>query len=344
MLFLRAGKQITVPCLGASMVAIGVMAPGVVSGQSTAKSTAQSASTRPGQAASAASGRAYPGRPIRILGGPVGGSSDYFSRFVAQGISGALGQPLIVENRSGVISGQLASQAQPDGHTLILAAGSFWVGQIFQKTIPYDPVRDFSPISLLVRSPNVLVVHPSVPIKSVNDLIAYAKAKPDALNASTGANGASSHIALELFKSMTGIDITRVTFSSGSAETAGLLGGQIQMTFGAAVEVSPHIKSGKLRAVAVSSLERSALFPELPTISASGVPGFESGSKTGLFAPAKTSAAIINRLNQEVVRFLQTPEAREQLLGRGVEVVASTPQELGNTVTTEIAKISKLIK
>ena len=294
-------------------------------------------------AASAASGQPYPSRPIRILGGPVGGSSDFFSRFIGQGISGALGQPLIVENRSGVISGQLASQAQPDGHTLIIAAGSFWVGQLFQKSLPYDPVRDFSPISLTNRSPNVLVVHPALPVKSVKELIAYAKSKPESLNASTGANGASSHLALELFKSMVGVNITRVTFSSGAQETVALLSGQIQMTFGAAVEVAPHVKAGKLRALAVSSAEPSALFPELPTIAASGVPGFESGTKTGVFAPAKTPVAIINRLNQEVVRFLKTPEAKEQLLARGVEVVASSPQELASTIASEVARVSKLI-
>ena len=295
-------------------------------------------------AANIAVAQTYPTKPIRIMDGPIGGASDYFARFIGQGISGPLGQQVIIENRSGIIAGQLVSQATPDGYTLILAAGTFWIGPLFQAKPPYDPVNDFSPITITNRSPNVLTVHPSLPVKTVKELIALAKAKPGALNGSTGSNGGSGHIAFELFKSMAGINVARVAYTNGAQEIADLLSGQMQMTFGTAVELSPHIKSGRLRAVAVSTAQPSALFPSLPTVAASGVPGYEYGSMTAVFAPAKTPAAIINRLSQEIARFLRTPEAKENLLSRGVEAVGSTPEELGNTVKSEIAKVRKLIK
>jgi tripartite-type tricarboxylate transporter receptor subunit TctC len=286
----------------------------------------------------------YPTKAIRLMDGPVGGASDFFARFVGQGISGPLGQQVIVENSSGVIAGQLVAQSPPDGYTLIFAAGTFWIGPLFQTKAPYDAIKDFTPVSITNKSPNVLVVHPSLPVRSVKDLIALAKAKPGALNGSTGSNGGSGHIAFELLKAMAGINIVRVAYTSGSQEIADLLSGQMQMTFGTAVEMSPHVKSGRLRPLAVSSAQPSPLFPGLPTVAASGVPGYEYGSMTAVFAPAKTPAAVVNRLSQEIARFLRTPEAKEQLLSRGVEAVGSTPEELGNTVKSEIAKVSKLIK
>jgi tripartite-type tricarboxylate transporter receptor subunit TctC len=286
----------------------------------------------------------FPVKPIRIVDGPIGGASDYIARYVAQGITGPLGQPILVDNRSGVIAGQLVSQAPPDGYTLILAAGTFWVGPLFQSKVPYDAVKDFTPVSITNRSPNLLVVHPSLPVKTVKELMALAKAKPGALNASTGSNGGSGHISLELLKSMAGLNIARIAYTSGAQEIADLLSGQVQLSFGTAIEMSPHVKSGRLKALAVSSAQPSPLFPNLPTVASSGVPGFNYGSMTAVFAPAKTPAAVVNRLSQEISRFIKTPEAREHLLGRGVEAVGSTPEELGDVVRSEIAKVGKLIK
>lgn len=289
-------------------------------------------------------GQTYPNKPIRIVTGPLGGALDFVSRIIAQGISDPLGQPVIVENRPGIIAGETVAKAPPDGYYLTLNAGAFWIGPLFVRTVPYDPVKDFLPISLTNRAPNVLVVHPSLPVKSVKELIALAKARPGELNYSSGSTGGSSHLAGALFSSAAGVNILRVSYTSGSQEITDLLSGQMQMSFGTAIEMSPHIKSGRLRALAITSAQPSALFPELPTVAASGVPGYDYGSMTGIFAPAKTPATIINRLNQEIVRFLKTAGAKEQLLSRGSEAVGSSPEELGATIKSDIAKVSKLIK
>jgi tripartite-type tricarboxylate transporter receptor subunit TctC len=291
--------------------------------------------------ATAACAQDFPNRPIRIITSALGGGSDFAARLVAQGISGPLGQPVLVENRSGVIPGEMVVQSPPDGHNLLVAAGTLWIGPLLQKS-PYDPVRDFAPITLIAKAPNVLVVHPSVPAKTVKELIALAKAKP--LNASSGGTGGGSHLSIELFNALAGVKIVRVPYKSGSQEIADLIGGQVEMTFGAPAPLMPHVKAGKLRALAVTSAQPSALLPEFPTIAASGLPGYEMVSITGMFAPAKTPPPVIKRLNSEVVRYLQTAEAKEKLLASGVEPVGSSPEELAATVKAEIARMGKVIK
>ncbi len=288
-------------------------------------------------------GQTYPTKVVRIFTAGVGGGSDFIARLIAQGISGPLGQQVIVENRTGVIPGEIVSQAAPDGHTIILAAGTLWIGPLLRKT-SYDPIRDFLPITLACRAPNVVVVHPALPVRSINELIAMAKAKPGALNYSTGATGASSHLAAELFKAMTGVNMVRIPYKNGATETADLLSGQIQFTFGAAAAVGPHIKLGKLKALAVSSAERSSLFPDLPTITSSGVPGYESETNYGLLAPAKTPDAIVRRLNQEAVRFLQTADAKEKFLTISLEAVGSTPDKFEAAIKSEMTRMGKLIR
>jgi tripartite-type tricarboxylate transporter receptor subunit TctC len=290
-------------------------------------------------------GPAYPHKPMRIVTGGVGGGSDFTARLVAQGLSAALGQQVIVDNRaSGVIPGTVVSRAPPDGHTLLIISGTLWLSPFFQANIPFDALRDFAQITMVNRSPNVVVVHPSLPVNSINELIAFAKSTPGGLNYSTGATGSSAHLAGELFNSMTGIRLVRIPYSSGATEIADLLSGQVKMTFGSAASVTPHVKSGKLKAIAVTSPQPSALAPGLPTVASSGLPGFDSGIVTGLMAPARTPAAIINRLHDEVVRYVGLPQTRERLLASGVEPVGNSPREYTDYIRVDIARWSKVLK
>ena len=216
------------------------------------------------------------------------------------------------------------------------------MGPLIQTT-PYDAVRDFVPITLTNRSPNILVVHSALPVKSVRQLVALAKARPGELNYATGSTGASNHIAGELFKAMAGVNIVRIPYKSGAQESADLISGQVQLMF-ASAGMTPHVRAGRLRALAVTSVEPSPLFPELPTIASQGLPGYESGSIYALFAPAGTPAAIVQRLHQESVKVLQSTEVRERFLKSGMEAVGSTPEELAATIKSDIARIGKLIK
>ena len=291
----------------------------------------------------AASAQNYPNKPIRLITSVLGGSPDFVSRLIAQGISGGLGQNVIVDNRGSIMSGELVSQALPDGYTLLLSAGSLWVGSLLQKT-PYDPVRDFAPISLVTTQPNVLVVSPSVPVKSVKELIALAKSRPGELNYASSTTGAANHLAAELFKSMAGVKIQRIPYKGIGLATTDLISGRVQMAFPGAGGVMPHVKSGKLRALAVTGSRRSELLPGLPTVAESGVPGYESVVVNAVFAPAKTPATIINRLNHEIVRFLRTPQGKEKFLDAGSEVVGSSPGELGATRISDMARMSKVIR
>jgi len=289
-------------------------------------------------------GQDYPHKPIRIITNAAGGGSDFIARLIAQGISGPLGQPVIVDNRSGgLIQSEIVSRAPPDGYTLLVAGGSILILPLLQKT-PYDPMKDFSPITLATKEPAVLAVYPSVAAKSVKELIALAKGKPGELNYGSGGTGATNHLAAELFRAMAGVNIVHIAYKGSAPLLSALIGGEVQLAFPSAPSVAPHVKSGRLRALAVTSAEPSALAPGLPTVAASGVPGYESASLTLLFAPAKTPDAIINRLNQEMVRFLKTPEAKAQLLISGAETVGSSPQQLADTMKAEMDRMGKVIK
>ena len=289
------------------------------------------------------SGQNYPNKPIRILAIGPGGGSDFPARLIAPGLAAALGQNVIVDNRSGVIPAQIVSRAPPDGYSLLVAGSSTWTGPLLQKS-PYDPIKDFAAVTLLNQAPNILVVHPSLPVTSVKELIALAKAKPGELNCATNANGGSPHLAYELFKSMAGVNIVRVPFSASSQALTALIGNQVHLMFPSAGGMAAHIKSGRLRAVAIASAKPSALLPELPTIAATGVPGFESVSYNGMFAPAGTPDVIIKRINQETARILGTPGVREKFLNAGVEPISSSPEQFGNTVKSEMARLGKVIK
>lgn len=300
----------------------------------------QQALAQPSRAASA-----FPTRPIRLVTGQPGGGSDLIARLIVSGVAEGLGQPIIIENRpGGFIPREILLKAQPDGYTLLVSANALWLEPFMTTDARYDPVRDFAPVTLATNAPNVLVVHPSVAASSVKELIALAKSKPGSLNCSSAATGSSSHLALELFKSMAGVNIVRIPYKGNAPAVTELVGGQVQLSFATPAAVFGHMKSGKLKALAVTSLEPYPAFPALPTVSASGLPGYESGSVNGIFAPGKTPPAIIAQLNREIVRVLNTHEVKSKLLETGIVAVASTPQTLTAKIKSEMSRLGKVLK
>ena len=275
--------------------------------------------------------------------GEAGGSNDRASRVIAQGVSSPLGQPVIVENRTATIAADSVSLAPPDAYTLLYAGTPLWISPLLRKT-NYDPVKDFAPITLVLTAPNVLAVHPAVPAKSVKELIALAKAKPGALNYSSSGVGTSNHLAVELFKSMAGANITHIPYKGGGPALIALLGNEVQLSFITASSAAPYLKSEKLRILAVASEQPFALVPGLPTVSASGLPGYESASIQGMFAPAKTPVTLVRRLNREIVQVLNGAEVKERFLNGGSEVVGSSPEEFLAKIKSEMVRLGKVIK
>ena len=292
-------------------------------------------------AAGVGSAQDYPSRPIRILAGGVGGSADLASRLLASGLSSTLGQQVVVDNRPPPVAIETAAKSPPDGYTLITAGSSFITAQLLQSA-PYDALRDFAPITFASSSPNVLTVHPTLPVKSVRELIALAKNRPGELNYASGVTGSSNHLSGELFKSLARVNIVRVTYKVAAAAVSDIIMGQVQVAFYGTTSVMVHVRSGKLKALAVTSAKPSALVPGLPTVAATGLPGYEVLSVDSVYAPAKTPTAIISRLNQEMVRVLTRPEIKEKFAGS--EVVANSPEEAGAWLRSEIVKWDKLIK
>ena len=291
---------------------------------------------------SVASAQNYPSKPIRIYTGDAGGNNDNASRLIASGISGPLGQSVIVENRSALISVDVVAKAPADGYSLVVSGNLIWLGPLLFGQV--DAMRDFAPISILASQPNILVVHPSLPVKSVKDLIALAKARPGELNYSMGPVGGTDHLGAELFKSMAGIKVERIAYKGASAATIALIGGEVQLMFGGVFLVNSNVKAGRVRALAVTSPQPSILAPGLPTMAASGLPGYELDTATAIYAPAKTPSAIINQLNREIVRFLKTKEAQEKYLTLGAEVIASSPEEHAAILKSRMAAMTKVIK
>ncbi len=289
---------------------------------------------------------AYPAKPIRIITSGAGGGSDFAARLIAQGLTTSLGQQVIVENRgggSGIIAAQMLTRSPPDGHTMLLFASSIWLLPFLQDNVPYDPVRDLAPISLTDSSPIVLVVHPSLPVKSVRELITFAKARAGQLNYSRGSAGSPTHLAAELFKSMAGLKITSVPYKGNGPATLALLSGEVELSFVSLGAAAASIKANRLRPLGVASAEPSRLFPELPTIASSGLRGYEAVLVNGMFAPAGTPPPIINRVSQEVGQLLGRPEVKERFFSAGVEAVGSSPERLASTVKGDMAKWGKLI-
>ena len=293
--------------------------------------------------ASVASGQNFPTKPIRIYTGSPGGSNDSASRLVASGITGPLGQPVVIENRGAtLLAAESVAKAPPDGYSLVLAGDVLWLGPLLKGQT--DAMRDFAPISILASAPNILTVHPSLPVKSVKELIALAKARPGELNYSSGQPGGVDHLSAELFKTITGSKMVQITFKGAAGAAISLAGGEVQVMFGGAALSSPYIKAGKFRALAVTSAQPSALAAGLPTLAASGLPGFELVGIDHIFTTAKTPVAVVNRLNEEIVRFLRTKEAQEKYLNLGAEVIASSPEEHVDKLNSRITVIGKVIR
>lgn len=291
----------------------------------------------------AASSQEYPARAIRIVTAPAGGGNDFSARILARGISGPLGQQVIVDNRPTVLAPEIVAKAASDGYTMLLNGSSHWIGP-FVERVSYDPLKDFAPVSLVDRTPVILVVHPSLPVKSVKQLIALAKARPGELNFSSGAPGTSNYLGGVLFNHYAGVDIVRIPYKGAAPAMTAVMSGETQIMFASPGGSMPHVKSGRLRALAVGSERPSELAPGLPTIAESGVRGYVCETLHALFFPAGTPAAIVTRVHQEVDRYLRSPDGRDQFIKGGVEAVSSTPEQLTATMKSEMATIGKVLK
>jgi tripartite-type tricarboxylate transporter receptor subunit TctC len=286
----------------------------------------------------------YPTKPIRIITSEPGGGNDFASRVIGQQLSDLMGQPVIIDNRAGILGVEAEAKAPPDGYTLLLNGGIIWVEPLLRENTPWDALRDFAPVTLAASSPNILVVHPSVPVRTAQELIALAKSKPGQLNYASGATGTSAHIAAEMFKSMAGVDIARVPYKGTGPAVNDMVAGQVQVMFATSASVAPLIKSGRLRALAVTSAQPSALMPGLPTVADAGLAGYVEATQYAILAPAKTPDAVIRTLNQNIVRVLARADVRDKLLNAGQEVVGSTPEQLGAVIRSEISALSKVIR
>ena len=294
--------------------------------------------------AGAAESQNFPSKPIRIITAQAGGGNDFAARLIAQGLTASLGRPVIVENRGGsvVLGAELIAKSPPDGYTLLLYGNNLWLLPFMRDKVRYDPLGDFTPITLAVNSPNVLVVNPSLPVKSTKDLIALAKAKPGELNFG-GATGGVAHIAAELFKAFAGVNIVYVPYKGGGPALNDLIAGQLQLMFSTAGAVAQHLKSGRVRALAVTSAKSSALLPDLPPVAAS-LPGYESVSQFAIFGPAKMPASHVKLLNEHIVKVVNDPEVRQKFQNVGIEPVGSSPQDLAKIMKAEMETLGKVIR
>ena len=285
----------------------------------------------------------YPVKPLRIVTSEAGGGNDVPARIVAQGLTLALGQQVVIENRpSGVVPAEIVAKAAPNGYTLLFYNNALWTAPLIQST-PYDMLRDFTPVSAVARAVNVLVVNSALPAKSVADLIALAKTKPGGLNYGSSGTGASNHLAAEIFRTMAQIDIVRVNYKGAGPALTALIAGELQLMFPSAGAATPHVRAGRVKALAVTSAAPSAVFPGLPAIAAT-LPGYESLAIYGLFAPAGTPPAIIVRLNTVIAQFLARADIQERFAAAGMDAAASTPGQLSASVQTEVARIGKVIR
>lgn len=284
----------------------------------------------------------YPNRVIRIVTPATGGGSDVLARMIAPSLTESLGQQVIVDNR-GSIANEIVAKSPADGYTILIDGSPLWLQPLFRQTA-WDPLKDFVPLTLAVSSPSMLVVHPSVPVKSVRELIALAKARPGQINYAAGSIGATPHLAGEQFKVMSRVNVVRVPYKGSGPSLIGLMSGEVEFMFPGAASGWSYVKQGRLRALGICSLKPSALFPGVPTVSESGLPGYESVSPQGVVAPAKTPAAIVTRLNQELVKALNRADTRQRLGDLGIVVVAGTPEETLASMKNDIARTAKLIK
>jgi tripartite-type tricarboxylate transporter receptor subunit TctC len=291
----------------------------------------------------------FPTRPIRVVvTSPAGGSNDIINRTLAAKLTEYLGQPFVIDNKpgaSGFVAAETVAKAAPDGHTLLAATEATLVtNPLFFAKVPYDAQRDFTPVTIAVEIDYVLLVHPSVPARSVHELIALAKAQPGRLNYASSGNGSSFHLGMELFKRLAGVDMVHVPFKGSALSVNAMLAGEVQVMLNGTVNGLPLAKSGKLRALAVTGARRSPLAPELPTVAESGLPGYEMSGWFGTVAPAGTPAAVIARLNAEYVRALHAPEVRTRLEGFGLDIVGDTPEDMARRMREDGRRLARVIR
>ncbi len=290
----------------------------------------------------------YPWKPIRlVVPFAPGGGADLLGRLVAPRLSERLGQAVVIDNRpasGGIVGADIAAKAAPDGHTLLIATSSHAANPAIYRKLPYDIVRDLIPITLSVNSPLVVVVHPSVPVTTMQELITYARANPNKLNYGSSGAGGPPHIAGELLKSMAKIEIAHINYKGIGPALTALLGNEVQLTFSNLFVAQPHVKAGRMRALAITSLTRSLVSPEWPTVAESGLPGYEAGIWFGFMAPAATPMTTVTRLHKEIAAIVQLPELSQWLIAQGGEVVASTPAAFAMTLRSDIERLGKVIR
>ena len=290
----------------------------------------------------------YPAKPIRlIVPFAPAGSADALARTIQPALSEALGQTLVIDNRPGAsstIGTDMAAKAAPDGYTLVLVTTTHTVNPSLIAKLPFDTFKDFAPVSLVVSQPNILVVHPSVAAKSVKELVAMAKAKPGGMNFASGGNGSSPHLSGELFNIVAGTRITHIPYKGSGPGVTDLLGGHVQMMFAGPLALEQHIKSGRLRPLALADKRRSTILPDVPTMAEAGFPGVETGTWYGILAPARTPPAVVAHVQREIVRILQAADLKTRILNQGVDIVASSPADFEKFIIAEVAKWSRVVK
>jgi len=300
-------------------------------------------------ASAAASGQqTYPNRPLRIVAPfATSGGGDISARLFGQKLSESLGVQVVIDNRpgaGGIVGADLVAKSSPDGYTLMLVSMAHAVLPALHKKLPYDIVKDFAPVTMMVAFPHLLLVHPSVPATSVKELIALAKAKPGQINYASGGNGSSAHLDAELFKSLAGVNLVHIPYNGAGPALTGLLAGEAGMAFYSVSAAGQHVKAGRLHALAVTGAKRTASQPNLPTVAEAGLPGYEATTWTGVLAPAGTPRPIVMKLHGEFTRMLKLPDVKDRLAFLDFEPVGSTPEEFGAFIKSELAKWGKVVR
>jgi len=291
---------------------------------------------------------AWPSRPIRfILPFPPGGGTDILGRLIAERLSASLGQPVVTENRGGAggnVGAEAAARSAPDGYTIVLVAPSLAISPTLYSKINYDPVKDFAPVSLVATVPNVMITQASLPVQSLQEFIAFAKAKPGALNFGSGGAGTSNHLAGELFNIVTGAKLVHIPYKGVNLAMQDVLAGNVHLVFIGIPAAAPHIKAGKLRALALVAPQRSSALPDVPTVAEAGLRDFEVTTWYGVLAPAGTPRSVISRLNAELVKIMHSPDLKEKLAATGTDPLTSTPEEFAAYIQREIAKWGEVVR
>lgn len=287
----------------------------------------------------------FPTKPIRLVVSGVGGSGDFAGRLIAADLTQRLGQQVVVDNRpGGVTPGEIVMKAQPDGYTLMMVGFVIWLAPFMRDNVAFDPVRDFTPVTMAINSPNVLVVHPSLRVKTVPELIALAKQKPGALNYAASGMGNSNHIAGEMFKVMAGVNIAAIAYRGATLALNDVVGGRVEMMFATANSSGPHVTAGRLVALGVTTAKPSPVMPGVPTVAAQGLPGYESAATIGVLARAGTPGVVVNLLQREIARYLHSTEGKERLLKAGIEAVGNTPAEFAAIIHEDMRVKGKIIR